>query len=566
MKKYLYIFLLIIANTFSETKNILFLNSYSRDFKWTEEQIQGVQDSFAYGDGYNFYYEYIDNKNIASDEYITLYKNIFREKYSEKSLDLVVVTDDYALKFMRDNMDLLKKMPYVIASGINSEFSENDNTTIVYEKFDIEKNIQLAKKQNENLKNIYFVTDDSKSSEGIKKDILEYIGKEKNINFYWLSDDYFQLKKELNSIKNNSVIFHLLYFKDSQGISSKYERVIKDLYDKINRPVYMSFNFYLNEENNLLGGYLIDGYKMGSAVGNLMKKFFKGEELPRSISDSSLYSSFQFNGKNIKKYNISYLPKDSVVHYKEKSYFESRKIEVGILLLISVVSIFFIRYYRRDYKREQKLNEQNKAIIELNETLMETQKEIIAVLGQIIENRSEETANHTKRVAKISRFIAMEMGFDEERADLVEIASPLHDVGKIGVPELVLHKPGKLTKEEFEIIKTHSNIGYEILKKSKIPILFAAANIAHEHHERWDGLGYPRGLKEEEISIYARITTAADIFDALLSRRVYKEPWDMREVIDYYAENRGKIFDPKIVDIFLDKIEEIIAIREELKE
>ena len=203
--------------------------------------------------------------------------------------------------------------------------------------------------------------------------------------------------------------------------------------------------------------------------------------------------------------------------------------------------------------------------MELNENLLETQKEIITVLGQIIENRSEETANHTKRVAKISKFIARLLGFSEEDAQLIEIASPLHDVGKIGIPETVLHKPGKLTVEEFDIVKTHAVIGYEILKKSKIHTLNIAANIAHEHHERWDGKGYPRGIKNENINIYARITTVGDIFDALLSRRIYKEPWTIDEVIEYFETEKGKIFDPYIVELFLENIDKVIEIREEAK-
>lgn len=128
-----------------------------------------------------------------------------------------------------------------------------------------------------------------------------------------------------------------------------------------------------------------------------------------------------------------------------------------------------------------------------------------------------------------------------------------------------MHKPGKLTVEEFDIVKTHAVIGYEILKKSKIHTLNIAANIAHEHHERWDGKGYPRGIKNENINIYARITTVGDIFDALLSRRIYKEPWTIDEVIEYFETEKGKIFDPYIVELFLENIDKVIEIREEAK-
>lgn len=566
MNKYFVLFILVIFNVFSNTRNILFLNSYSRDFAWTEQQLKGVEDSFAGDENYNFYYEYLDSKNIESKNYIKRFKEIFEEKYGDKDLEMVVVTDDFAFNFVRENSNLLKKIPYVIASGINDEFSENEKTTILYEKFDMSKNLSLAKEQNPFLKHIYFVLDDGISSKGFKRDITDVIGKEKGIQFHWLPIDYFELKTELKEIKENSVIFHLVYFRNSQGISSKYTSVIKDLYDNIKVPVYTPFSFYLQKDNNILGAYLIDGYKMGKTVGNLMKSYFSGEKLLKSIKDPGLYSSYQFNYKVLKNNYIEKIPKDSLIFFKDKSFFESRRYELFTIFLILIISGFVIRYYRKDYKKELKINEQNKAIIELNETLLETQKEIIAALGQIIENRSEETANHTKRVAKISKFIAEELGFAEKEANLIEMASPLHDVGKIGIPELVLHKPGRLTKEEFDVVKTHANIGYEILKKSKIPILKAAAHIAHEHHERWDGLGYPRGIKGEEINVYARITTASDIFDALLSKRSYKESWEIGQVINYYMEEDGKIFDPKIVDVFLKNIDKIIKIRDDLND
>lgn len=566
MKRIILIFIILIFQVMGEEKNILFLNSYSRDFAWTEEQLNGIQAEILDEENINFYFEYLDNKNVSSELYLNSFKTIFEEKYRNKNFDLIVVTDDFAFDFIRNNLDLLKRVPYVIASGINGQYPENNDMTIIYERYDIEKNIKLAKNQNRNLKNVYFVTDESKSSQGMKVEINDVIKNDKSLNYYWLPSDYFELKKEISKLKPNSVIFHLVYFRESSGISSKYDRAVRDLYGKTKTPVYMAFSFYLNENNNLLGGYLIDGNLMGKEVGIMIKKYFQGEILPRVIEDSSVYSTYQFNNKALRYFKIKNVPKESLIHYKDKSYFATRKIEISIMVVILIISGFSVRYYRRDYKRELKLNEQNKAIIELNENLMETQKEIIAVLGQIIENRSEETANHTKRVAKISKFIAKELGFEDETADIIEIASPLHDVGKIGIPESVLHKPGKLEIEEFEIIKTHANIGYEILKKSKIPILFAAANIAHEHHERWDGRGYPRGLKGGEINIYARITTAADIFDALLSRRVYKEPWSIEEVVKYYEEQRGKIFDPKIVDVFLENIDKIVEIREELRD
>lgn len=195
--------------------------------------------------------------------------------------------------------------------------------------------------------------------------------------------------------------------------------------------------------------------------------------------------------------------------------------------------------------------------------MIKTQKVIVSALGEVIEARSKETDGHVQRVAKISRFIGKQIGMMEKDLDLLESASPMHDVGKIGIPEDILHKPGKLTVEEFEIIKTHTSIGKDILDGSNKKLLQIACEIAHQHHERWDGKGYPHGLREDEISIFARVTMLADVYDALCSKRCYKEAWPRDRVNSYIMSERAKAFDPQLVDIFTQHEEEIRNIRKQ---
>lgn len=199
--------------------------------------------------------------------------------------------------------------------------------------------------------------------------------------------------------------------------------------------------------------------------------------------------------------------------------------------------------------------------IELYEEIDNTQKDVIFTLGSIGESRSKETGNHVKRVAEYSYILAKKLGLSSQECELIRIASPMHDIGKVGIPDSLLLKPSRFTNEEFEMMKAHSTIGYNMLKNSKRPILQASATIAYEHHEKWDGTGYPRGLKGEEIHIYGRITALADVFDALGSDRCYKKAWELSRVIDLIKEQKSKHFDPKIVDIFLDNLDEFIAIK-----
>lgn len=185
----------------------------------------------------------------------------------------------------------------------------------------------------------------------------------------------------------------------------------------------------------------------------------------------------------------------------------------------------------------------------LNDKLIQTQSELINRLSEVIEVRSEETASHVSRVAKIAYIISKYYGLEEEEAQLLKMVAPLHDVGKIGIPESILNKPGKLTDEEFEVMKNHALIGYRILKGSGLELLEAGALIAKEHHEYWNGKGYPNGLKGEEIHIYGRITIIADVFDALSHDRVYKKAWPFEEVMDFMNEKSGQMFDPSLISI-----------------
>jgi putative two-component system response regulator len=196
----------------------------------------------------------------------------------------------------------------------------------------------------------------------------------------------------------------------------------------------------------------------------------------------------------------------------------------------------------------------------LNLQIIATQKEIVAKLGDVIETRSKETGNHVRRVALISRLLALKYGLDPQEAEIIRMASPLHDVGKIGIPDEILNKKGKLSESEFERIKSHSNIGYEMLKGSDQPIIKAGAIIAQQHHERWDGSGYPLGLKGEEIHVYGRITCLADCYDALRQKRHYKEAWSEERTLAYLRENSGVMFEPKLVELFLKNLSAIEAI------
>ena len=187
-------------------------------------------------------------------------------------------------------------------------------------------------------------------------------------------------------------------------------------------------------------------------------------------------------------------------------------------------------------------------------------------MGEIRKSYSKETTNYVKRVAKYSYLLAELCGLEKDKCTLLATASPMHDIGKVSTPDNILKKPGKLTKEEFAEMQKHTTIGYNLFASSKADVLKTAAIVAHEHHEKYNGKGYPRGLKGDEIHIYGRIIAVVDVFDALGSERVYKKAWDLDKITTLLIEEKGKHFDPYLVDLFIENIDKFLEIRDKFKD
>ncbi|WP_322520954.1 HD domain-containing protein [Guyparkeria halophila] len=198
----------------------------------------------------------------------------------------------------------------------------------------------------------------------------------------------------------------------------------------------------------------------------------------------------------------------------------------------------------------------------LNRELESTQTDLVRLLGELCEARSEETGNHVARVAAYARHLATLAGLPAHHVTSIHQAAPLHDVGKIAIPDRILNKPGRLTDEEFREMQAHTHLGHGILKASGRPLLQAAATIAHEHHEHWNGNGYPRGLSGTGISIEGRLVAIADVFDALSFKRAYKPAWADERIRNLFTTERGRQFDPDLTDLFLDHYADFVALRD----
>jgi len=198
--------------------------------------------------------------------------------------------------------------------------------------------------------------------------------------------------------------------------------------------------------------------------------------------------------------------------------------------------------------------------------ILARENEIILRLSKATDYRDPETGAHILRVAHYARHIADNLGLPEADRELVFQAAPMHDIGKVGIPDHVLLKPGKYEPEEFEIMKRHSRIGYEILANSEVPVLQAGAQIALTHHEKFDGRGYPDGSKGEDIPLFGRICAVADVFDALTCLRPYKAPWEIERAVALLREEAGRHFDPACVEAFLARWDEVLEIKQRIQD
>jgi len=232
----------------------------------------------------------------------------------------------------------------------------------------------------------------------------------------------------------------------------------------------------------------------------------------------------------------------------------------NIEVLVRVRNMIEVRLLHNQVRDQNRILEAK--VRERTQELQDTRLDIIHRLARAAEFRDNETGIHIIRMSKYSALLGSAVGMNETQCELLLNASPLHDIGKIGIPDSILLKPGQLTQEEWDIMKTHTTLGAELLSGSNAAIMKMAEVIAFTHHERWDGSGYPRGLKGEDIPLVGRITGLCDVFDALTSKRPYKRAWTPEEAMTEIKKQSGKHFDPHLVEAFIRILSEVQRIKD----
>lgn len=560
---------------FHRPQQILILHSYAPDYVWTRELHAGILSELEkYGDKVSYRVEYLDAKHHDSPAYLEQIFRLYQEKYlhnSEAHIDGIILADNHALDFIAHHRDNLFPDKPIVACGINSVQSIPANAgdvNIILERVAHKETLEAALQQNPATHTIYVVIDNTLTGQSIRQDFLAQTASlARKIRLEILPP---MTGKDLLQFAGNRVsgelIYLLVYFQDAAGKLFTAAAMPRAIATQATVPVYVGWDFQLN--TGVVGGCITSAYGQGQKAAQTLLDRLAGNNPPHIYDGLTGINRHTYDYMALQRFAIPLesLPNDAVLLNRPLSYIEIHRSAIlgalGIIVILSVIILLMLQNIRR----QRKINQGNTEILELNREVIETQLDLLSTLGEVIESRSHDTANHVRRVAAYSVLLGEKYGLSHEDLLLLEAASPMHDIGKIGIPDAILHKPNRLTSEEYEIIKHHTVIGEHILRVSDRKLIASARIIALQHHECWDGTGYPCGLKGEEISIMARISSLADVYDALSLSRVYKPPWPQEKVLQFIRDQRGAMFDPRIVDLFFEHLDEVVAIKNRLSD
>lgn len=549
-------------------RRILVLNSYSTDYQWTNAANSAILDYCArHCPQYAVRTEFMDTKNAWSDEYFDLLVEVYREKYRDIRFSGIIATDNDALDFLLQRQELLFPGVPVVACGINNadaSMARGTVVSVIAEEAEHRLTIEAAIRMFPSARTLHIIRDDTTTG----RQIMEELRRLEELHSFKLSFVYHEgltvpdLLRLSESFSASDLVYMIPYFRSPDGLLFPQGHMEKLVASQSAAPVLVSWHFQMN--TGALGGFVLSAEAHSRLAAKTMFSHLDGTTVsPFQHLASGSNPVYDFQTLRRFGVNLGRLPgRSSIINGHETLFSRYRVILIPAGAVIVILSLF-VFLLMLNLSAQKKLNEKNRIMLQLDREMIKTQRELVLMLGEVIEARSHETGNHVVRVAKIARFLGDKAGIDESDLVLLEAAAPLHDIGKIGISEEILNKPGALTPEEFERMKLHTLIGARIFGDTQRPMLKLAKTIAAEHHERWDGTGYPRGLKGEAISLYARITAVADVIDALSNDRCYKKAWPVDRVFEYLEAESGRFFDPSLISLCLAYRGGIVAIQEE---
>lgn len=548
-----------------EPRTVLVIHSYAPDYSWTRTQNDGIVATLgALPCPPHVRIEYLDSKYVQAEAYFAELAQILASKYQDTRIDGAITTDNTAFGFVEDYGRAIFGDAPTVSGGLNGADAPRPRAPVVAALPEIADHfgtLSQALAQNPGAREVYIVADSTVTGAAIAREIREDLAVAKlPVRLHDLVGRTIgEIEDAISALPAEAIVYLVPFFRDAAGQAFPEGEVARRLAAAGPAPIYASWASEIG--GGAIGGRTLNGRRLGEEAAQALIRWLDGASalpLPATPAHVDIYDRAALAAHGISPARI---PERAVVLNRPQSLWERHsRILVPAGALIAMLATM-LALAVSTLRGQRMVNRSNARVLAMNREIIDTQRELVATLGEVIEARSLETANHVRRVAAISRFLGEKLGLAAADLDILEGASPLHDVGKIGIPEEILAKPGRLTPAEFAIVKTHTTIGYRILQNSTRPLMQAACTIAHEHHERWDGQGYPRGLKGEEIALMARITAVADVYDALLSARCYKRAWPEADALAYIAGERGRMFDPRLVDLLTAHADELRTIR-----
>ncbi|KAF5046206.1 HD domain protein [anaerobic digester metagenome] len=551
---------------------VLVIHSYASDYAWTRDMQAGIVSVLDAPEvRARWRVEHMDAKHHDSPEYQARLLELFREKYAGERFDGIILTDDHAMDFtVRHRAELFPGTP-VTACGINDLKSVPpgaEDMNIIVERLAHVETLTEALRQNPGTRKVHVVIDDTLTGKSILREFLEQARALSGQVEVDVAPPMTRAQLEVFARERakGEIIYLLVYFQDAAGEVFAAGDVPRVLAAASSVPVYVAWDFQMG--TGVVGGCVTSAFGHGHKAAATLLDRLAGKNPPHAYSGLQEVNRHTYDFAALSRFSIPVdaLPPGAVVLNRPLSFYEMhREVILTALGVIAVLGVI-IALLVLNVIKQRRINRGNAEIMTLNREMIETQREMLTTLGEVIESRSQETANHVRRVAAYSALLGEKYGLGPEDILILEAAAPMHDIGKIGIPDSILNKPGTLSDVEYESIKHHTVIGQRILHTSDRKLMAAARTIALQHHERWDGTGYPCGLKGDEISLPARICALADVYDALSLGRVYKQAWPKETVLDFIRRERGGMFDPRIVDLFFENLDEIEAIGHRLSD
>lgn len=533
-------------------KRVLVLQSYNEHLPWTVSMGEGIREGLE-DSPWDLWFESLDVKNLGPEVKLSDLDPWLEAKYAGQRFDLVITEDDAAYAYFARTRETIFRGAPGLAIGLNGRPTTRlSGVSYILENLDSSQTLNLALQLYPRMDTLHLVIDRTETGRLIRHQIEQAV-LVRGAHLDWIdSGSVSEILARCSQVPPGEALIFVLYFDPSVAYNS-YDQMLKAVRKASQVPIFAFWDFAMG--SGATGGYLYDGKELGRAAARIARRMVEESSTPVFVD--APYSRWVFDWNEVRNFHISasnlplgatYLDSPQAIWSIHWAAFL-----IGLVLLALFVVCFVTIAVNLRIKHK---------MIDAGHDIIATQRELMASLGDVIETRSEETASHVQRITRLSVLLGDLVGISVEQRQQLEICASMHDIGKIGIPDEILKNPGKLTPEEMAVMRTHTLIGHSIFCTSPNPLFQIAATIALEHHERWDGAGYPHGKKEGEIHLLSRIVSLVDVFDALLTKRLYKEAWDPARAKLHIASESGRAFDPTMTKVFLDHWDEFCQVRE----